>query len=154
LLCFEKVDKGAKNAFAPIRKSTMYDYSDSLQRYHELRNISHTTSFVASRSPEAYERLKHVLHEEAAVILPNGGENGDNKYGPVLPQDLDVDSAEYRNVLDPMHVPGRGAPKKMLKSISNKNRSKVKCTLCKGEGHNRRTCSMREEVVKSNVHRT
>ena len=56
--------RGAKSAFPPIRKSTMYDYSDSLQRYHELRNISHTASFVASRSPEAYERLKHVLHEE------------------------------------------------------------------------------------------
>ena len=124
----------------------MYDYSDSLQRYHELRNINHTASFVASHSPEAYERLKHVLHEEAAMILPNGGENGDKRYGPVVPQVLDVDSAESRNVLDPMHVPDRGAPKKKLKSVSNKKRSKVKCILCKGEGHNRRTCSKREEV--------
>ena len=49
----------------------MYDYSDSLQRYHELRNISHTASFVASRSPEAYERLKRVLHEEAAMGAGN-----------------------------------------------------------------------------------
>ena len=47
--------------------------------------ISHTASFVASCSPEAYERLKRVLHEEAAMILPNGGENGDKRYGPVLP---------------------------------------------------------------------
>ena len=67
--------RGAKSAFPPIRKSTMYDYSDSLQRYHELRNISHTASFVASRSPKAYERLKRVLHGKAAMILPNGGEN-------------------------------------------------------------------------------
>ncbi|CAD6252687.1 unnamed protein product [Miscanthus lutarioriparius] len=132
---------------APIRKSTMYDYSYSLQRYHELRNISHTASFVASRSSEAYERLKRVLHEETAMILPNGGENGDNRYGPMLPQCLDVDSVESRNVLDPMHVLGRGASKKKLKSVSNKKRSKVKCTLCKGEGHNRRTCSMREERI-------
>ncbi|CAD6333783.1 unnamed protein product [Miscanthus lutarioriparius] len=123
---FAKVDKGgAKSAFPPIRKSTMYDYSDSLQRYHELRNISHTASFLASRSPEAYERLKRVLHEEAAMILPNGGENGNKRYGPVLPQCMDVDSAESRNVLDPMHVPGRGAPKKKLKSVSNKKRSKA-----------------------------
>jgi len=99
----------------------MYDYSDSLQRYRELRNISHTASFIASRSPEAYERLKRVLHEEAVMIPPNGGENGGNRYGPVLPQAQDVDSAESTNVLDPMHVPGRGAPKKRLKSISNKN---------------------------------
>ena len=80
------MDKGAKSAFSPIRKSTMYNYSDSLQRYRELRNISHTASFVASRSPEAYERLKRVLHEEAAMIPPNGGENGGNRYGPVLSQ--------------------------------------------------------------------
>ena len=146
--------RGAKSAFPPIRKSTMYDYSDSLQRYHELRNISHTASFVASCSPEAYERLKRVLHEEATMILPNGGENEDKRYGPVLPQCMDVDSAESRNVLDPMHVPGRGAPKKKLKSVLNKKRSKVKCTLCKGEGHNRQTCSMRKEVVKSNIHQS
>ena len=87
----------------------MYDYSDSLHMYRELRNISHTASFVASRSPEAYERLKHVLHEEAAMIPPNGGDNGGNSYGPVLPQAQDVDSTESTNVLDPMHVPGRGA---------------------------------------------
>ena len=72
----------------------------------------------------------------------------------MVPQALDVDFAECRNVLDPTHVPGSGAPKKKLKSVSNKKKSKVKCTLCKGEGHNRRTCSMREEVVKSNVHQS
>ncbi|XP_002450570.2 protein FAR1-RELATED SEQUENCE 5 [Sorghum bicolor] len=114
---------GAKSAFPPIRKSTMYDYSDSLQRYRELRNISHTASFVASRSPEAYERLKRVLHEEAAMVLPNGGENGGNKFGPVLPQAQHIDSTESTNVLDPMHVPGRGAPKKKVKSVSNKKKS-------------------------------
>ena len=88
------------------------------------------------------------------MILPNGGENEDKRYGLVLPQGLDVDSVESRNVLDPMHVPGRGPPKKKLKSVSNKKKSKVKCTLCKGEGHNWRTCSMRKEVVKSNVHQS
>ena len=63
----------------------MYDYSDSLQRYHELHNISQTASFVASQSLEAYGLLKHVLHEEAAMIPPNGGENGGKRFGPVLP---------------------------------------------------------------------
>ncbi|XP_021321349.1 protein FAR1-RELATED SEQUENCE 5 [Sorghum bicolor] len=111
--------RGAKAAFAPIRKSTMYDYSDSLHRYRELRNISHTASFVASRSLEAYERLKHVLHEEDAMIPPNGGDNGGNSYGPVLPQAQDVGSTVSTNVLDPMHVPGRGAPKKKLKKQSS-----------------------------------
>jgi zinc finger SWIM domain-containing protein 3 len=139
--------RGAKSAFPPIRKSSMYDYTGSLQRYRELCNISHTASFVASRSLEAYERLKRVLEEVAAMIVPNGGGNGGKRYGPVLLQALDDDdddSIESRDVLDPMYVLGRGAPKKKLKS--NKTQSKVKCTLCKGEGHNRRTCSLREEV--------
>jgi len=138
---------GAKNAFPPNRNSTMYDYSDSLQRYRELRNISHAASFAASRSSESYERLKRVLEDEAAMNLPNGGDNGSKRYGPVLPQAPDVDSIAFSNVLDPLHVPGRGAPKKNLKSISNNKKTKVKCSLCKGEGHNRRTCSMRKEVV-------
>jgi len=152
VLCFEKVDKGAKGAFPPIRKSSIYDYTDSLQKYRELCNIGHSASFVASRSPEAYERLKHVLEEEAAMMLPNGGEIAGNRYGPVLLQAVDVDSTECRDVLDPMYVPGRGAPKKKLKS--NKNKSKRKCTLCKGEDRDLRRCSMREEVVKSNVNLT
>jgi len=113
----------------------MYDYTDSLQKYHELCNIGHTASFVASRSPEAYEWLKRVLEEEAAMILPNGGENRGKRYGLVLLQALDVDSTESKDVLGPMYVPSRGALKKKLKS--NKNKAKRRCTLCKGEGHNR-----------------
>ena len=138
---------GTKSAFPPKRKSTMYDYFDSLQRYRELRNISHAAAFAASRSLELYERLKHVLQDEAAMNLSNGGDNKGKRYGPVLPQALNVASVAFSNVLDPLHVPGRGAPKKNLKSISNVKKSKVKCSLCKDEGHNRRTCSMRKEVV-------
>ena len=86
------------------------------------------------------------------MMLPNGGEIAGNRYGPVLLQAVDVDSTECRDVLDPMYIPGRGAPKKKLKS--NKNKSKRKCTLCKGEDHDLRRCSMREEVIKSNVNLT
>ena len=81
-------------------------------------------SFVASQSLEAYGRLKRVLHEEAAMIPPNGGENRGKRFGPVLPQALDVDSID---VFDPIHVPGRGALKKKLKSISDKLRRNVPC---------------------------
>ena len=138
---------GVKSAFPLKRKSTMYDYSESLQRYRELRNISHAATFAASRSLESYERLKHVLQDEAAMNLSNGEYNRGKRFGPVLPQAPDVASVAFSNVLDPLHVPGRGAPKKNLKSISNAEKSKVKCSLCKDKGHNRRTCSMRKEVV-------
>ena len=70
----------------------MYDYSDSLQRYHELRNISHAAAFAASHSLESYERLKHILQDEVAMNLPNEGDNRGKRYGPVLPQAPDVDS--------------------------------------------------------------
>jgi hypothetical protein len=30
---------GTKSAFPPKRNNTMFDYSDSLHRYRELRNI-------------------------------------------------------------------------------------------------------------------
>ena len=68
--------------------------------------------------------------------LPNGGDNRGKRYGLVLPQAPNVDSVAFSNVLDPLHVPGRGAPKKKLKSISNTKKSKVKCSLCKDKGHN------------------
>ena len=100
---------GAKSAFPSKRKSTMYDYSESLQRYRELRNISQAAAFAASRSVESYERLKHVLQDEVAMNLPNEGDNRGKRYGPVLPQAPDVDSVAFKDVLDPLHVPGRGA---------------------------------------------
>ena len=134
---------GAKSAFPPIRTSTMYEYSATLLRYSDLCNISRATSFSASRSTEAYELLRGAL-QEAATILPNVGENEGNMYGPVLPQAPEADCEDIRDVLDPMHVPGRGTPKKKLKSIASK--SKTKCSLYMVGGHNWRKCPMRDEV--------
>ena len=44
--------------------------------------------------------------------LPNEGDNRGKRYGPVLPQAPDVDFVAFSNVLDPLHVPGRGARRK------------------------------------------
>ena len=140
---------GVKRAFPTIRKSTMYDYSPTLLRFQELRNLSLAAAFVASRSTKAYERTKRVLEQEATVIVPNAGANEGKMYGPVLPQVPEVDCEEFRDVLDPMTVPGRGVPKKKLKSTSSK--SVTKCSLCKRECHNRRTCFMRVEVFLSST---
>ena len=67
----ERWTMSVKHAFPPIRKSTMYDYSPTLLRYHELRNLSLAASFAASRSTEGYEWNKHVLEQEATMIMPN-----------------------------------------------------------------------------------
>ena len=53
------------------------------------------------------------------MILPNVGANEGKIYGPVLPQAPEADCEDIRDVLDPLHVPGRGAPKKKLKSTSS-----------------------------------
>ena len=135
---------GAKSAFPPIRTSTMYEYSATLLRYRDLRNISRAASFSASRSTEAYELLRGAL-QEAATILPNVGANEGKMYGPVLPQAPEADCDDIRDVLDPMHVPGRGAPKKKMKS-STASKSKTKCSLCKVACHNRRRCPTSDEV--------
>jgi hypothetical protein len=42
-------------------------------------------AFVAGQSQEAFERLKHVIEEEAAMIPVNIGEAGRKTLGPVLP---------------------------------------------------------------------
>jgi hypothetical protein len=47
----------------------MYDYTDILQKYRELCNIAHTACFIASHLGDAYERLKGILHEQAAMVM-------------------------------------------------------------------------------------
>ncbi|KAG2608046.1 hypothetical protein PVAP13_4NG289338 [Panicum virgatum] len=144
----ERWTMGAKSAFPPIRMSTMYEYSATLLRYRDLRNISRAASFSESRSTEAYELLRGAL-QEAATILPNVGANEGNMYGPVLPQAPEADCEDIRDVLDPMHVPGRGALKKMLKpSTATASKSKTKCSLCKVAGHNQRKCPTGDEVFQ------
>ena len=70
------------------------------------------------------------------MILPNVGTNEGRMYGPVLPQSPKANCEDIRDVFHPMHVPGRGALKKKLKSTPSKNKSKTKCTFSKGVGHN------------------
>ena len=95
----------------------MYEYSATLLRYRDLRNINRAASFSASRSTEAYELLRGAL-QEAATILPNVGANEGNMYGPVLPQAPEADCEDIRDVLDPMHVPGRGGSKEKAEVIN------------------------------------
>ena len=52
-----------KSAFPPIRKSDMYDSCHSLDKYRELRNLSHEASFRAAQSNESYVHMKGVLSE-------------------------------------------------------------------------------------------
>jgi zinc finger SWIM domain-containing protein 3 len=125
----------AKSASPPTRKNNMYDYSTSLGRYRK----SHATSSRASQCIESFQCFKRVLQKEASSTLSNV-RNERMRYGPVLPQMVQVDSAK---VLDPLHVKGQGAPKKRLKAM-NEKKGTVKCSRCEQMGRNRRTCSKRK----------
>jgi zinc finger SWIM domain-containing protein 3 len=126
-------------------KSCMYDYSASLRRYRELRNLSHAKCFSAAHSVEAYEHLKMVLNVQDDRKESSSGHKECMRYGPVLPQTARLDSGELEKVLDPVHVQGRGAPKKRMKK--KRKRSNSKCGYCRLEGHNRRKCAKWIEVV-------
>ncbi|WVZ94569.1 hypothetical protein U9M48_040448, partial [Paspalum notatum var. saurae] len=140
--------KMAKCAMNPTRKSTTYEYSLILQRYRELRKLSHAASFRAAQSSESYQRLKRVLCEDLANKDMVGADNEGIRVGPILPRTIEPEFENTENVLDPIRVPGRGAPKKRMKCINEqkKKRSTVKCGHCKVEGHNRRTCLKAKEV--------
>ncbi|KAM0925813.1 hypothetical protein ACQ4PT_003965 [Festuca glaucescens] len=129
----------AKATCPGTRKSCMYDYSASLRRYHELRNLSHAKCFSVAHSVEAYEHLKMVLNVQDDRKESSSGHKECMRYGPVLPQTARLDSGELEKVLDPMHVQGRGAPKKRLKK--KRKRSNSKGGYCRLEGHNRRKCA-------------
>jgi zinc finger SWIM domain-containing protein 3 len=136
----------AKVTFPATRKSCMYDYSVSLRRYRELRNLSHAACFLAAQSVEAYDHLKMVLNEQADRKESSSGQQECIRYGPMLPQTAHLDSGDLGKILDPVHVQGRGAPKKRLKQMKRK-RSNTKCGYCRKEGHNRRKCAKWIEVI-------
>ena len=94
----------AKSAFPPIRKSEMYDYSASLVRYRELRNLSHVACFRACQSSEEYQRLEMVLSEQDGSKESSRGQEECIRFGPVLPQTTEIDCGDLEKVLDPVHV--------------------------------------------------
>ena len=142
----------AKCAFAPTRKSEMYEYYATLQRYRKLRNFSHAACFKACHSDEAFQHLKRVL-EGQDVCKGSTSEQADSKgstnaqgksirFGLLMPQSANLDDEGFEKVLDPVHVPGRGAPKKRLQAKMKKTRTKGRCSYChEVDGHNRRTCA-------------
>ena len=141
----------AKSAFPPTRKSEMYDYSASLMRYRELRNLSHASCFRACQSSEEYQRLKMVLNGQDGSKESSRGQEECIRFGPVLPQTTEIDCGDLEKVMDPMHVQGRGAPKKRLQAKMKKQRSKRKCGYCGVTGHDRRNCTKLQEVSNMSI---
>jgi hypothetical protein len=121
---------GAKSAFPPIRKGSMYDYSHSLERYRELRELSHAACIKSSQTEASYMHMKHVL---SGVIGASDEANNDKKnlcYGPVLPQAVHAQPHSEGRVLDPLQVKSRGAPKKKrMKGFLDKPK-KEKGSVC------------------------
>jgi len=133
---------GAKSAFAPIRKSSMYDYSQSLERYRELRDLSQAACLKSSQTDASYMRMKHVLSEMIGASDEGNNDKESLCYGPVLPQAVQAESHSEDRILDPLQVKSRGAPKKkrMKGFLDKPKKRKRKCMSCKKTGHDRRTC--------------
>ena len=146
----------AKSGYAPIRKNEMYDYSESLQRYRKQRNFSHAACFKACHSDEAYKRLMMILdahgdskessNEKSDTKESTNAHSNSIRFDPLMPEAVSIDAKGLGKVLDPVHVPGRGALKKRLQAKMKKTRSKGLCGYCKGPKHNRRTCKILEQV--------
>jgi len=131
----------AKAGFPPIRKSSMYDTSQSLEKYRELRNLSHEASFKASQSDESFLYMKHVLCEIVGSNNASNAQVNNVSCGPVLAQSLHAELPNEGMVLDPVAVKSKGAPKKEKRvKAFQKKRREVTCSQCKKKGHNRRTC--------------
>ena len=137
-----------KSAFPPIRKSDMYDSCHSLDKYRELRNLSHEASFKAAQSNESYIHMKGVLSEIIGSYDPCNAQENDVRYGPEIAQALHEELPNVDKVQDPVPVKPKGAPKKgkRMKAFQNKKRT-VTCSQCKQTGHNIRKCPILKELV-------
>ncbi|XP_073359672.1 protein FAR1-RELATED SEQUENCE 4-like [Aegilops tauschii subsp. strangulata] len=126
------------------------------RRYRELRNCSHAASFKACHSDEDYHRLIMLLQaqhhgkqssfEQANSKESSNAQHNNIRFGPLMPHSEKVDK-----VLDPVHVPGRGAPKKRLQAKTKKSRSQNICGYCKNPGHNRRKCAKLLEDLEAEL---
>jgi zinc finger SWIM domain-containing protein 3 len=76
----------AKCAYPLSKKNEMYNYSISLERCRELRNLSHTACFRAYQSDEAYQRLKMVMNAQADDHESTSDKKKPIRFGSVLPQ--------------------------------------------------------------------
>ena len=137
----------AKSAYPPTRTNDMYEFLVFMLRYRELRKMSDKVCFRAAESEGAYKRMKMCLNEQADKKEPNTDQKECIRFGPSVAQTTQFCSVDLGNVLDPVRVQGRGAPKKRLQAKMKKARSKGKCGYCKEHGHNRRTCRKLQEVA-------
>ena len=90
---------------------------------------------------QAQHHGKQSSFEQADSKESTNAQHNSIRFGPLMPHSQKVDK-----VLDPVHVPGRGAPKKRLQAKTKKSRSQNICGYCKNPGHYRRKCAKLLEV--------
>ena len=96
---------------------------------------------------EGQDVCKGSTSEQADSKGSTNAHGNSIRFGPLMPQSANLDGEGFEKVLDPVHVPGLGAPKKRLHAKMKKTRTKGRCSYChEADGHNQRTCAKLIEV--------
>ncbi|XBH61026.1 hypothetical protein VPH35_115538 [Triticum aestivum] len=95
---------------------------------------------------KAQHHGKQSSFEQADSKESTNAQHNNIRFGPLMAHSEKVDK-----VLDPVHVPGRGAPKKRLQAKTKKSRSQNICGYCKNPGHNRRKCAKLLEDLEAEL---
>jgi hypothetical protein len=102
----------AKPAFESERNANMHDWSEWMDRYHELRNMSNLFLFKASSSPDMSPK---VIDSLTSITADGGEDNGENEaaaLGPFPAYFSGSNQSCTEKVLDPKKIIPKGGPSK------------------------------------------
>jgi zinc finger SWIM domain-containing protein 3 len=102
----------AKPAFESERKANMHDWSERMDRYHNLRNRSNLFLFNAASSPEKSQKVLDFLESLTPDVGEDNSENKAASFGPLPAYFSGADQTFTGKVLDPKKIIPKGGPSK------------------------------------------
>jgi hypothetical protein len=102
----------AKPAFESKRKANMHDWSERMDRYHNLRNRSNLFLFNAASSPEKSQKVLDFLESLTPDVGEDNSENKAASFGPLPAYFSGADQTFTGKVLDPKKIIPKGGPSK------------------------------------------
>lgn len=102
----------AKPAFGSERKANMHDWSERMDRYHNLRNRSNLFLFNAASSPEKSQKVLDFLESLTPDVGEDNSENKAASFGPLPAYFSGADQTFMGKVLDPKKKIPKGGPSK------------------------------------------
>ncbi|KAM0873982.1 hypothetical protein ACQ4PT_037721 [Festuca glaucescens] len=102
----------AKPAFESERKANMHDWSEWMDRYHNLCNMSNLFLFNAASSPEKSQKVLDFLKSLMPDVGEDNRENEAASFGPLTAYFSGADQTFTGKVLDPKTIIPKGGPSK------------------------------------------